>query len=404
MTSHINLSEQHIATFKDAAKKLTSTKRRAFQAQVAIDYLDSSPRLAEKIFGWGRDTVNLGLNELRTGMVCVDNVKARGNKKAEVKDPQLELDICCLAEPESQIDPKFQTTFQYTRITAKAMQAALITEKAWKTEDLPCEKNIGNIMNRLGYCLRRVQKAKPLKKIPETDAIFDKLEEINKASDLREDSLRISIDSKAKVDLCDSSRGGTSRCKKGVKADDHDMGRKDKLTPFGILNVMTGLLTIIFGTSFETSDFIVDCLQLWWDNCKDQYGHIAQLVINLDNGPQNSSHRTQFMKRIIEFADKNNLEVVLAYYPPYHSKYNPVERCWSSLENHWSATLLNTILVTLEWAKTMTWKQIRPVVKLVETTYQKGVRMTKTAFKPFANRINRDELLPKYYMTIQPQT
>ena len=110
------------------------------------------------------------------------------------------------------------------------------------------------------------------------------------------------------------------------------------------------------------------------------------------------------MKRIIEFADKNNLEVVLAYYPPYHSKYNPIERCWSRLENHWSATLLNTILVTLEWAKTMTWKQIRPVVKLVETVYQKGVRMTKTAFKPFANRINRDELLPKYYMTIQPQT
>lgn len=404
MASHTNLSEQHIATFKDAAKKLTSVKRRAFQAQVAIDYLDSSPRLAEKIFGWGRDAVTLGINELRTGIVCVDNVKARGNKKSEVKDPQLELDICCLAEPESQIDPKFQTAFQYTRITAKAMWTALMTEKAWKTEDLPCEKSIGNIMNRLGYRLRRVQKSKPLKKISQTDAIFDNLAKVNQASDLREDSLRISIDSKAKVDLCDSSRGGTSRCKKGVKADDHDMGRKDKLTPFGILNVMDGMLTIIFGTSFETSDFIVDCLQLWWDDCKDQYGHITQLVINSDNGPQNSSQRTQFMKRMIEFADKNNLEVVLVYYPPYHSKYNPIERCWGVLENHWNATLLNTILVTLEWAKTMTWKQIRPVVKLVETVYQKGVKMSKKAFKAFANRINRDELLPKYYMTILPQT
>jgi hypothetical protein len=114
-----------------------------------------------------------------------------------------------------------------------------------------------------------VQKAKPLKKVSETDAIpstklrtgFGNLAVVNKASDLREDSLRISIDTKAKVDLCDSSRGGTSRCRKAVKADDHDMGLKDKLAPFGILNMMTGLLTIIFGVSFETSDFIVDCLE-----------------------------------------------------------------------------------------------------------------------------------------------
>ena len=138
--------------------------------------------------------------------------------------------------------------------------------------------------------------------------------------------------------------------------------------------MMTGLLTIIFGVSFETSDFIVDCLEQWWDDNKDQHSHIKQLVINLDNGPQNSSHRTQFMKRMIEFADKNNLEIVLAYYPPYHSKYNPVERCWGILENHWSATLLNTLAITLAWAKTMTWKGLSPVVKLLETTYQKGVK------------------------------
>ena len=181
------------------------------------------------------------------------------------------------------------------------------------------------------------------------------------------------------------------------------MGLKDKLAPFGILNMMTGLLTVIFGISFETSDFIVDCLERWWGENKEQNSHIKQLVINLDNGPQNSSHRTQFMKRMIEFADKNNLEIVLAYYPPYYSKYNPIERCWGILENHWSATLLNTIETTLEWANTMTWKGISPVIKLVETAYQKGVRMTKKAFKALANRIDRDASLPKYYVTIKPQ-
>jgi len=399
----LTLSKQYIATLKNAAKKLTGTKRRAFEAQVTLDYFDSKAYLAEQAIGWDRKTIALGLNELRTGIVCVDNFKARGNKKTEVKNPQMEVDIVALAEPQSQTDPKFQTLFKYTRITAKGMRIALIIEKNWTDKDLPCEKTIGTILNRLGYCLRRVQKAKPLKKIPETDAIFDNLIKINKASDLREDSLRISIDTKAKVDLCDSSRGGTSRCRKAVKANDHDMGFKDKLAPFGILNVMTGLLTILFGVSFETSDFIVDGLEHWWNDNKEQYRHIKQLVINLDNGPQNSSHRTQFMKRMIEFADKNNLEIVLAYYPPYYSKYNAIERCWGILENHWSATLLNTIETTLEWAKTMTWKGISPVIKLVKIVYQKGVRMTKKAFNALANRIDRDASLPKYYLTIRPQ-
>ena len=173
--------------------------------------------------------------------------------------------------------------------------------------------------------------------------------------------------------------------------------------PFGILNKMTGLLTIIFGVSFETRDFIVDCIEQWWNDNKNNYAHIKQLVINLDNGPQNSSSRTQFMKRMVEFSDKNNLEIVLAYYPPYHSKYNPIERTWGILENHWNATLLSSIKITLEWAKTMTWKDCHPVVNLIKTTYLKGVKVGKKLFKVISDRIDRHASLPKYCMTIQPQ-
>jgi len=126
--SMANLSAQHIKTIKDAAKKLTGAKRRAFQAQVAIDYLNSKPHLAEKTFGRDRRTVALGLYELRTGFVCFDDFKARGNKKTVAKIPQLE--IVPLAEPENQVNPKFQTMFKYTRITAKSMREALITQKA----------------------------------------------------------------------------------------------------------------------------------------------------------------------------------------------------------------------------------------------------------------------------------
>jgi hypothetical protein len=394
------LTEQQIATIKDAAKKLTGVKRREFQAQVTLDYLEGKARRAERVFGWSRRTVELGLNELRTGIKCLDNFSSRGNKKSEEKKPQLEKDICSLAEPESQVDPKFQSPFKYTRMTAKAMRQALIEKKGWKEEDLPCENTIGNILNRLGYRLRRVQKRKPVKRIRETDAIFENVHEENQKSDEREDSLRISIDTKAKVELGDFSRGGQLRGKEAPEAYDHDMQEKDKLVPFGILDVLGNLLTIFFGTSVETSDFIVDCLQLWWDDNKDNYQHINQLVINLDNGPSNSSIRTQFMKRMVEFAEQNDLEVVLVYYPPYHSKYNPIERCWGILEEHWNGTLLNTIDTVLEWAKTMTWKGIKPVVKLCDKIYEKGVSIAKKAFKKVEACFQRCELLPKYCVII----
>ena len=108
------------------------------------------------------------------------------------------------------------------------------------------------------------------------------------------------------------------------------------------------LLSIILGTSRETSDFIADCLQQWWDANTSQYAHIRQLVINLDNGPNNSGFRTQFLKRMVEFADRNELEIVFVYYPPYHSKYNPIERYWGILEAHWSGALRNCRTPTLE--------------------------------------------------------
>ena len=105
-------------------------------------------------------------------------------------------------------------------------------------------------------------------------------------------------------------------------------------------------------------------------------------MINLDNGPENSSHRTQFMNRIVMFADATGLEIKLVYDPPYHSKYNLIERCWGLLERHWNGTLLNSVETVVEWAGTMTWKGAQPIVRLIETTYDKGVRIAKAPLKP----------------------
>ena len=226
---------------------------------------------------------------------------------------------------------------------------------------------------------------------------------MNAASDARTDSLRISIDTKAVLKLGELSRRGSSRGKEAVKAQDKDMDVKGRLVPFGVLEVQSGVSTIAFGTSRETSDFLVDCLELWWDERKEAHGNIRELVINLDNGPALASNRTQFIKRIVEFADRFDLEIHLVYYPPYHSKYNPIERMWGILEGHWNGALLVDQQTAIEWAKTMTWKGISPMVKILDKVFETGAKVAKKAFQVYRDRLHRNPLLPKWDVRIKPK-
>src|SRR5271157_3025787 len=110
---------------KSATRKLTGFRRRQFQAEMTIKYCEGHPRRAEQVFGWGRDAVNTGLNELRTGIRCVDNFSTRGRHKTEERQPELVQEIHALVDPQSQADPKFQTPLAYTRMTAKAVRERL---------------------------------------------------------------------------------------------------------------------------------------------------------------------------------------------------------------------------------------------------------------------------------------
>ena len=278
----LTVDEKSISILRNGGRNLTGAKRREFEAEVTVVYFDRNARQAETILGWGRQTVELGMKELETGIRCESNYRARGNKRTEEKRPDLRNDIIELANRESQADPKFQTPFAYTRITAKGVWEALIEVKGYKREELPTVRTISNVLNRLGYKLRRVVKTKPLKKIKETDAIFENVHRENEKADRDPETLRISIDVKAKLKIGELSRNGKSRELESPKALDHDTDIKAKLTPSGVLEVEEGQLTTVYGNSAETSDFIVDTLQIWWDDRKHHYSHIKELCINTD--------------------------------------------------------------------------------------------------------------------------
>jgi len=160
------LPETVVKTIKSAARKLTGFARRQFQAEVAEQYCGGSPRRAEQMFGWGRDAVNTGLNERRTGIRCLDAFACRGRRRSEEQWPELAKEIHTLVEPHSQADPKFQTPFAFTRVTAPAVRQQLVTRMESDSRPVPAERTILNILNRMGYRLRRVRKTKPQKKSP----------------------------------------------------------------------------------------------------------------------------------------------------------------------------------------------------------------------------------------------
>jgi hypothetical protein len=245
----------------------------------------------------------------------------------------------------------------------------------------------------------RFRKVAP-KKTAETDAIFAQLEQLRQQYQANKTVLRLSMDAKATVLIGDYSRGGKSRLV--VKAADHDFHPREKLTPYGILLPDQDRAFLYFTRGPVTSDFMVDCLLDCWSQVASDFPEVQTLVLLQDNGPENHSRRTQFMQRITQLADHLQLMVHLLYYPPYHSKYNPVERVWGCLEQHWNGALLDSTTAVLNFATTMTWHKLHPVITWVHQLYHTGVRLAQKNMALLEQRLERLHGLEKYFVFIRP--
>jgi len=213
------LDASHVEDIKLAASKMSQVDRRAFQAVMASKYCSGSARRAEDLFGWSREAVQLGLHEQRTGVVCLGAQPACcGDKPWEEKHPEVADALWALAQSHAQQDPSFRGPLLYTRLTA-AEALRQLRAQGFAEALLPSPSTMAEVLNRNGYRLRPVLKAKPQKKIPQTDAIFANL----KAKDAGGEDpavVRVSIDCKATVNIGEYARGGKTRGDN--KAADHD--------------------------------------------------------------------------------------------------------------------------------------------------------------------------------------
>jgi hypothetical protein len=215
---------------KSAVKRLKGPERRMYQAEVCRELCESQPRRAEKRFGWCRNAVKKGLEEItqkEAGKEVATTVRRPYAiaRRSEVKNPQLALDIQLIVEPKTQCDPEMKSTRVYTNMTSKEVRQSLL-DMGYTEEEAPAERTIRDILQRMNYRLKRIQKSKPIKKTEETDAIFANVNARRAQYGDDTETLEISVDTKAKVALGEYSQGGKSRTDSqgnGPKALDHDM-------------------------------------------------------------------------------------------------------------------------------------------------------------------------------------
>jgi DDE family transposase len=211
--------------------------------------------------------------------------------------------------------------------------------------------------------------------------------QINHTADTADDVVRISMDAKATVKVGPCARGGKARVQ--GQAADHDWQPLATVTPGGIFLPTLEELLVYGVTSKVTSDCLVDRLAQWWEAVRERFAHMTTLVINLDTGPEHQSRRPQCMQRSVDVVQPYHVTVRLASDPPYHSKYHPIERGWGIVENHGNGTLLDAVDTVLQFARTMPGQGKPPIVALVTTSYQTGVRLTQEAMETVEERIKR---------------
>lgn len=208
-----------------AASRMMGMQRRLFLAQVCRKLCDGNTRQAERRFGWGRDTIAKGIEEEKLDMDRQASRKSgnAGKKRSEERNPQLAMDIRVIVEPHTHTDPELKTERRYTNLSAAEVRQALL-DRGYSEPEVPSERTMRDILNRMNYRLKRIQKAKPLKKTKDTDAIFENVKAVRAEAEADPETLEISIDTKTKVKLGEYDQGGKNtnrsrrQCAQGARS------------------------------------------------------------------------------------------------------------------------------------------------------------------------------------------
>ena len=319
----------------------------------------------------------------------------RGRKRVTEIYPDLKADIELIIAEYLSTDPHFRTEKQFVKLTINEIMTSLIDTGKYE-KNFISKSTLANLLNEMGYNLKKVKRCEPLKKIEETNAIFENVKKKKQEALTDDDTALISIDTKDKVLIGPYSRKGNSRVE--IKACDHELTNRC-LIPFGILDIKSSQTYFFNFKNKPTSEAICNCIE----DYIIQNERYAKIDILLDNGPDNSGVRTAFLVGLIKIVNKYKKTIELIYYPPYHSKYNPIERIWARVENYWNGMLITSENKCNKIMENITWKEVKAKVKFITKEYEKGVKYSKEEMAKFEEtNIVRDEKLKKWSIVITP--
>lgn len=328
-------------------------------------------------------------------------IEFRGRKKVEDKFPEISNQIKDIVKTYEYTDSHFKTETLFVDLSLQNLRNELIQRYGYTKQTCPCRSTLLRILTGLGYKIQKVKKTKVLDKVPETDAIFENVNETKRFIPLSgPDVAVISIDDKNRKKIGNISDNGYSWIAR--QALDHDTNFNCSVVPFGILDLKTNETFVYCSKGSSTANFKVDCIENYLVNKKEKY-NIKRLIIFLDNGPENSSRRTLWIKCLIDLVKKYNISIELVYYPPYHSKYNAIERYWARLHLSWNGLIIDTVDKLIETINKVTWKGTKSVATLVTKEYKKGISIDKEDIRILERKhVYREEGIEKWSLVITP--
>ena len=324
----------------------------------------------------------------------------RGRKSIIAKYPNIKTDIEKVIEKYKNVDSHFKSDLLYISINPTCIINELVLNYGYP-QKFACYNTIVDLLHKMGYKYHKIPKSKIIDKVPETDKIFENVNDCLESLDNNNDEVAaISIDDKATKKIGKFSDNGKTWI--NTEALDHDTIFKYAIKPFGILDLKTNDVFVTCTPYSSTAEFKCDCIEKYIIE-KNKKFKLKKLVIFLDNGPENSSRRRLWLKKLKDLSIKYNLVIQLVYYPPYCSKYNKIERVWARIQMEWRRIIIDSLEVLLNCLNKITWvgKKIKGFLSLEE--YDKGIKILDYEMETKINpHIIREEGLEKWSLIITP--
>jgi hypothetical protein len=389
-----------IRTLRQAAHLLTGPRRRRFQAQVALDHCDGNPRRTERVFGWGRGTVELGLHELRTGITCLDNLSARGQKGVEVKQPAIVTALERLLANDIAGDPMSEERWVRSSLTH-------LSERLKEMGYVVSRKTVGRLLRSMGFSRKSNKRKQPRPKCPNRNEQFEYIA-LQRERFTAAGLPVISVDTKKKELIGPFRNPGQCWCRAADEVDEHDFpsAAECQAVPFGVYDVTKNKGYVVVGTSNNTPEFAVNSIVRWWEAVgRSDYAEAGQMLILADGGGGNGSRSRAWKRNLqVKLCDCFGLTVTVCHYPPGCSKWNPVEhRLFSYISTNWAGKPLRTLRIMLGYIRgTTTRTGLTVKASLDEATYRKGQKVSRDEIRGL--RVRHHGALPQWNYTMSPRS